>query len=82
MLLQVRDAARYPPRDLPALLARALPPDGPAASLQIPVVNYPLQVCIMLGPSPAASRHLSNQCGSVLSTRYQRMALCDAFVAI
>ena len=47
--LQVRDAARYPPRDLPALLARALPLEGPAASLQIPVVNYPLQVCANAG---------------------------------
>ena len=42
--MQARDVARYPARDLPALLARALPLDGDIASMQIQVVNYPLQV--------------------------------------
>jgi len=42
--------ARHPARDLPALLARALPPDSPAASLQIQTVNYPLQARRPPGP--------------------------------
>lgn len=50
--MQVRDVARYPARDLPALLARALPPDGHIASMQIQVVNYPLQVRLTWGCRP------------------------------